>query len=386
MKPSTLANPTLGIMGGGQLAWLLSREAKKLNWQVKLIGVEAQDPAAPLGDEIVSSTAITTEEGRILALRDCDFVTFESEFVDFEAWGNLFKFAENVFPNPTIMNLLADKWEQKKLFRKFNLPTAPAELYEGDQSPPREGVAKWTKHGYDGYGNLLLPEKIGQWPAFRQKALEQNSRIYLENRIDFDFECSCIMGRDLKGAIFQYPLLITEQIDGICEWTYGPAESFFPELADKISMLGPQLRDFLHALNYVGVIAFELFYADGKLVVNEVAPRVHNSGHLTLDAFNVNQFQLHLQSAQEFSAPRMLEEPVVYAMKNMLGFESGSCLRNAYDFKTSWAHTYWYGKKELRKGRKLGHINGVFDEGTSVERMKECLRLAETESWKRIKE
>lgn len=381
----------LAILGAGQLAWMLGREAKLWGWNVRLVGGKPGDPATAIADEHIQDDQLKNADHKRDALSDCDMVTFESEFADFKLWEpvlvDVATKATKVFPPVKTMQLLSDKWEQKLLFKKHNLPTAHAELYTRDECPERSAVLKWARQGYDGYGNLFLPEQKADWKEFAKKAQAQNARIYMEEKVVFDLECACLMARDAKGVFFRYPAFITQQKNGICEWVYGPAENFFPEVQSELGNLTPQLESFMNELNYVGIMAFEFFFAQGKLVLNEVAPRVHNSGHVTLDAFNVNQFQIHLLASQGFIDDQFELDPVVFGMKNILGkaVETPRILdRQANDFTHKSFHTYWYGKKELKPGRKLGHINGIFESGSSIDKIKECLNLAEVESLSRI--
>jgi 5-(carboxyamino)imidazole ribonucleotide synthase len=158
-----------------------------------------------------------------------------------------------------------------------------------------------------------------------------------------------------------------------------------------------KIKTLLDDLSYVGVAAFELFWSQGKLYLNEVAPRVHNTGHITLDAFSINQFELHLKSASGFDSIAIEALSRKFMMKNLLGTESFdrlSCgLKAGVYFEkidsvnlSNRSALYWYGKKELRKGRKLGHINQIFSEDLSLANMKSILTLQEEKAWARIRE
>jgi len=372
---------------------MLGREVKRRGDSLRIIGGVEGDPAFSIADEFIPQSKLLTEEGRRESIRNCNFLFFESEFLDFSFWSPVLSHAENVFPRSRIMQLLSDKWEQKKLFQKYNLPSAKSQLLEGEV-PTGKWVAKWSRQGYDGYGNFFLSRahSLDDWKLFLKKAHEKGALVYLEEEIPFEFECSLIVARDVKGNFLNYPLLISEQKKGICEWVYGPAKDFSPEASLESEKLLNQIKTLLNELDYVGIAAFELFWSQGKLYLNEVAPRVHNTGHITLDAFSINQFELHLQAPRGFDSKNIELTAQRYIMKNLLGaedFDRWSCelkaevffeKEDSFNLKDG-SVLYWYGKKELRKGRKLGHINHTFFHEETLLSMKNVLVMEEQRVW-----
>jgi 5-(carboxyamino)imidazole ribonucleotide synthase len=391
----------IGIFGSGQLAWMLGREVKRRGDLLRVIGGVEGDPALSVADEFISTSKLQTEEECKNAIRGCDFLTFESEFLNFSLWSSVLSNEKNikkVFPVLSAMSLLSDKWEQKKLFQKYSLPTAKAQVYEGFL-PDGKWVAKWSRQGYDGYGNFFLSRDHlkDDWKLFLKKAEEKGALVYLEEEIPFEAECSLIVARDLKGNFLNYPLFVSEQKKGICEWVYGPAEDFLPTASKESRNLLSHIKFLLDDLSYVGVAAFELFWSQGKLYLNEVAPRVHNTGHITLDAFSINQFELHLMAASGFESTTIKSLSQKFMMKNLLGSEDFDRLICKLDAEVFWQKVentksiqesalYWYGKKELRKGRKLGHINQLFSDEVNLHSMKNILHLQEKKAWARIRE
>lgn len=391
----------IGIFGSGQLAWMLGREVKRRGDFLRMIGGVEGDPALCIAHEFIPTSKLQTEEDRKNAIKDCDFLTFESEFLDLTIWSSILSGEErlgNVFPPLSAMSLLSDKWEQKKLFQKYSLPTAKAQIYKGFL-PDGKWVAKWSRQGYDGYGNFFLSRDhiLDDWKLFLKKAEEKGALVYLEEEIPFEAECSLIVARDLKGNFLNYPLFMSEQKKGICEWVYGPAEDFIPPASQESARFLSQIKSFLDDLSYVGVAAFELFWSQGKLYLNEVAPRVHNTGHITLDAFSINQFELHLKAASGFDSTTIKSFSQKFMMKNLLGLDHldrSTCKLDAEVFSEKVRNNpqreeslfYWYGKKELRKGRKLGHINQLFSNDMSLDSMKSVLTLQEEKAWARIRE
>jgi 5-(carboxyamino)imidazole ribonucleotide synthase len=391
----------IGIFGSGQLAWMLGREVKRRGDSLRVIGGVEGDPALCLADEFIPTSKLQSEEDRVNAIKDCDFLTFESEFLNFPLWSSVLSNEKNkgkVFPPLSAMSLLSDKWEQKKLFQKYSLPTAKAQIYEGFL-PDGKWVAKWSRQGYDGYGNFFLSREYlhDDWKLFLKKAQEKGALVYIEEEIPFEAECSLIVARDLRGNFLSYPLFVSEQKKGICEWVYGPAEDFIPAASQESARILSPIKTLLDDLSYVGVAAFELFWSQGKLYLNEVAPRVHNTGHITLDAFLINQFELHLMAASGFHSTTIKSLPQKFMMKNLLGsdhMDRSTCKLGAEVFMENAKNNdqrrqsvlYWYGKKELRKGRKLGHINQLFSKEVNLHSMKSILSLQEEKAWARIRE
>ena len=347
-----------GILGSGQLAWMLSLRAKKSGFKTRVILTESD-------------------------VEGCDALTFESEFLDYVLWKKTFSIVP-VFPPLSAMELLSDKWEQKLLFEKYKIPTAKAKLLEAKEIPPTTGVAKWSRQGYDGYGNLVIQSLEDErfqdkWKTFSDLAKKQKSRIYLEELISFQAECALIVARDVNGKFLKYPTFITEQQNSVCNWVWGPAEKKFPQIEEKVKELWPKFQELLNSLSYVGVIAFEMFWVDGELLVNEVAPRVHNSGHITLEAFNWSQFDLHLKAFESFDGITLDAKSDFYMMKNILGRETfASNLEAVVWEEPDQSKIYWYGKKESRPGRKMGHINLCSDNRALLEKKEE-------ELWLRVK-
>jgi 5-(carboxyamino)imidazole ribonucleotide synthase len=360
-----------GILGSGQLAWMLSLAAKKSGHTTKFINTNL------IGEE------------QAKALLDCDVVTFESEFLDYSAWRDSLA-TKKVYPHIELMEKLSDKWEQKQLFEKFQLPTAKAKLIQ--QFPSEDGVAKWSRQGYDGYGNLVIDHSLitkdrvhllsENWKRFVEKSRKHNARIYFEELISFQAECALVVGRDINGRCLKYPLLITEQKNSVCNWAFGPASRSYPEINSALEEMWPRLQNMLNSLSYVGVLAFELFWVDHKLLINEVAPRVHNSGHITLDAFNWSQFDLHLKAIEGFGDIELVAKSDFFMMKNILGDKERALRSPSFvDEDSHGVKTYWYGKKEIRPGRKMGHINFC---GASDEEVREILKKKEENLWQKI--
>ncbi|MFM8524370.1 MAG: ATP-grasp domain-containing protein, partial [Cyanobacteriota bacterium] len=247
------------------------------------------------------------------------------------------------------------------------LPTLPA----GFAYPL---MAKQASGGYDGKGTVVLrsPEEL---EALLQRVNPENWLV--EEMVRFDRELSLVASRDQSGAVAVFPLAETHQYNQICDWVLAPAEVEHGVLAYARNIAASLLT----SLEYVGVLSIEFFYGPGGLLINELAPRTHNSGHFTIEATQTSQFeqQLRIVSGQAVG-PTDLKVPGAL-MVNLLGFESGSAdYRHQRDalaaLPDAWLH--WYGKADSRPGRKLGHLTLLLQGSTAEERQQEATtRLAQ---------
>ena len=209
--------------------------------------------------------------------------------------------------------------------------------------------------------------------------------IYLEEFCAFESECALVVARDFRGNFLSYPLFFTQQDNGICSWVWGPAQAFDPALKNVEQEARELARTFLDKIDYVGVMAFEFFLTkEKKLLLNEVAPRVHNSGHLTLEAFDLDQFSLHCMAIRGFEKNQLQPLSKVYLMKNLLGTSEGSSSWKAQVLKRETSTAYWYGKQTLRKGRKHGHLTCLFDNPEDIQKYKNQLNESAQNLWQEV--
>ena len=208
-----------------------------------------------------------------------------------------------------------------------------------------------------GHGTFLIKKK-----SHIKKLNLPKTNFIAEKFIPFKRELALLSARNKKGQIIFFPLVESFQKKSICLWVKGPAQH------KKLKNLKTQIKKFLNSINYEGVIAFELFDIHSDLIVNELAPRVHNTGHYSLDALTENQFHIHLQaiSNQDLKTPRLKAK--AFAMLNLLGDGANKPTfkqKNLMDknlknqLKKQKISLYWYGKIKSRKGRKMGHLNSL---------------------------
>ena len=344
----------IGILGGGQLARMLALKAHQLGLEPHVLSAHRQDPAAQ-----VSLFWHPGDPHNPLDLRDfmknVDLITFESEFIDGKILQDLQKEIQiSFYPEASSLQLLQDRWTQKRALSEASLPTSSFLLVNDQKSFEtsckyfnNRVVFKKRQGGYDGNGTFILKSSKDRKTV--QAQLEKiDYQVIAEEFVPFQRELACVFARNPAGEVFALPLVESFQENSRCSWVIGPVQHrAWPGLQKKI-------KHWMKNLNYVGVLAFELFDCKGKLLINETAPRVHNSGHYSMNALAVDQFELHLRCLLNWPLPKentFLSKD--FSMINLLGKSS-----NPVQFpKDLQGHLHWYGKKDNRPGRKMGHLN-----------------------------
>jgi phosphoribosylaminoimidazole carboxylase PurK protein len=345
----------LGILGGGQLARMLAQSAHQMGLYPHVLSENSLDPAQQVTrfNHVGSLSDAKVVEN---FLKQVDIATFESEFLD----GPLLSQAQQatntpIYPNISTMELLQDRLTQKQNLDLLKLPTAPW-LPANSQAEAEAAVAtlglplvfKKRRFGYDGYGTFVLKTPL-QVEEFCAKHFPSPIGFIVEKWIPFKRELACVFARNIAGEVSHYPLVESLQKDSRCFWVKGPVKH------TNFSAFAKKFRLFLKKMNYVGVMAVEFFDSRQGLLVNELAPRVHNSAHCTMTAFSVSQFDLHLKALLNQSVTIPQANAKGFAMVNLLGQSSPA---------PKWViapniQLHWYGKTENREGRKMGHINAL---------------------------
>lgn len=346
----------LGILGGGQLARMLALKAHELGVNVAIFSERADDPAAQVG-RLWAQGSLKDEGALRTFLAGCSLVTFESEFLDAHLLSELSReTGVAILPRPQDMALIQDRLTQKELLLKNRLPTArfhtvstPDEAKFALADLGGRAVFKKRRFGYDGYGTFIVRSEK-ELVAFLPELKSNPHGFIAEEFIAFRRELAVMVVRSARGATVRLPFVESFQENARCLWVKGPLKE-----SAQLRGLGAKLEKFLRAISYAGAMGIELFDTEKGLMVNELAPRVHNSGHYSLDALSVDQFSLHIKAVlgQDLGKPRPLDKG--FAMMNLLG-SSGDA--------PSWrlpgdVKLHWYGKGENRKGRKMGHINAL---------------------------
>lgn len=344
----------VGIIGGGQLAWMMADAVKKLGLELIVQTPQADDPAVAIATQTIFA-AIDDAAATAQLVRLCDVITFENEFIDLTALSPL---AQQVPFYPSLQSLapLLDKYEQRSYLNRLNLPTPKFVALSEGADLSQFGfpvVLKARKHGYDGKGTFIAKTRSHLEQLLNELGNEAQQWL-LEEFVPFDRELAVMAARSLTGEVVTYPVVETQQVEQVCRrvWVL-PQE---PAIVEQVEAIA---RTLLNSLDFVGIMGIEFFLVEGKVWVNETAPRTHNSGHYSLDACVTSQFEQQLRAVcgMPLGAPTLQYAGAV--MVNLLGYESA-----VGDYRSPrqqleqipQAHVYWYGKSTARPGRKMGHV------------------------------
>ncbi|WP_233128570.1 5-(carboxyamino)imidazole ribonucleotide synthase [Synechococcus sp. 8F6] len=368
--------PSIGVVGGGQLAWMLAAAAQQLHVPLHVQTPGAHDPATALATSVVQAELDDIAATRELARR-CSAITFENEWVDLPALAPLSFDGISFLPSLEALSPLVSKRSQRELLQQLGLPAPrwcdlPSDgvLPDGFSYPL---MAKASTGGYDGKGTAVL-----QGPEDLQALLARipASDWILEELVSFELELSQLACRDRAGNLQCYPLVQTHQHQQVCDWVLAPASVPHAVQAYARNIAASLLT----AINYVGVLSIEFFYGQGGLQVNEIAPRTHNSGHFTIEAAHTSQFAQQVRIVAGLPmGPVELQVPGAL-MVNLLGFESSDVdYQSQRDALAALpqATVHWYGKQGSSPGRKLGHVTLLLEGVTPQERDDQAQQLLE---------
>lgn len=352
----------VGVIGGGQLAWMMADAAAKLDLELVIQTPAATDPAVAIAAEtILAPVADAAATAKLTTL--CDVITFENEFVDLAALQLLADQGVCFRPQLDTLEPILDKYHQRSFLQQAGLPVpqfaavSAADLLAAP--PPFPAVLKTRRHGYDGQGTFIVHDRAALASALLPLATVP---LLLEEFIPFERELAIMAARSQTGEIVLYPVVETAQQDQVCRWVIAPA-AVSTAVQQQVNAIAQTI---LTQLQVVGIIGIELFVtASGRVLVNEIAPRTHNSGHFTLDACTTSQFEQQLRAVCGLPLGQPLMQSCGAVMVNLLGFESST---SDYADKRQrlatlpQAYVHWYGKSESRPGRKLGHVTVLLSE------------------------
>ena len=354
---------TIGIVGGGQLAKMLTLAAKKMGFIVIVTDPTPQSPAGQVADRQLVGGYKDEKVTRELA-KLSDVITIDAEFVNDKVLSEIEKSGKPVHPSPKTISIIKDKLKQKEFLRKNKIATAeftPVEnVQDIEKAIKKFGLPlllKAREDAYDGKGNFVIRKKsdIG----IGLKKLE-NRTLYIEKFVPFVKELAVMVARNLKGNIAVYPVVETIHVNNVCDTVIAPAK--ISKAANRNATI--LAKKTVEKLKGAGVFGIEMFLLkNDKVLINEIAPRVHNSGHYTIEANVTSQFEQHVRAIT--GLPLGSTELVVKSavMKNILGEKEGSGFRMGLEkaLKISGVSYHLYNKKDSKVGRKMGHITVVGD-------------------------
>jgi len=348
----------VGIIGAGQLAQMLAMAAQAMEISLIVQSPCGHDPAVGVASGWVEGPLGSPEAVKALA-NQVDVIGFENELIDLTALQPLEEAGVVFRPSLGALSRLIDKRKQRYLLQELNFPVPGwMDLQDALAHPERLEdlgyplMAKAASGGYDGRG-LRTVTNIKDLEALAEVVSPVD--WYLERLVPFERELAMVGARSVTGEVRCYPLLETRQQGQVCTTVLSPAPVSQAVASRAHTIMGSVLQQ----LNYVGVLAVELFLAPEGLLVNELAPRTHNSGHLTIEACVTSQFEQHLRALTGSSLGLTDLNTPGALMVNLLGFEEGqdNYVEQQQDLAAlGGCHLHWYGKRTSRPGRKLGHI------------------------------
>ena len=346
-------NKTVGVLGGGQLGRMLYQASINLDVHLKFLDPDINAPCAKYD---FKQGDLNNAEDIFQFGKDCDVVTIEIEHVSVEGLRKLEAAGVNVFPTPDLIEMVQDKGIQKGFYAVNNIPTSKYQLFDSELKIdwPIPFVQKLRKGGYDGKGVAVINQKDKLQNLLPGPTL-------VEELVEFEMEVSVIVARNTNGDIKTFPMVAMEfnPDANLVEFLYSPS-GYSSEVEEQGSLIARSIAEKSHL---VGVLAVEMFLTkDGGILVNEIAPRPHNSGHQTIEGNITSQYEQHLRSILNLP---LGETDIIMpsVMLNLLG-DKNSSGKAAYPgmdevLKIKGVYPHIYGKAISKPFRKMGHVTVV---------------------------
>lgn len=351
----------IGIVGGGQLGRMMIFEAHKMGFHVTVLDPTPQSPGGQVADEQI--VAEYSDQNALKQLADkSDFLTYEIELDDSDIFDTLVQNGTVIHPSVKTFKLINDKYLQKVFFKKNGIPVADfrkvqtkEDIFAAAKKFGYPLYLKTRRFAYDGRGNALIRKQSDIDKSFTSL---QGSGLYVERFVPFIKELAIMVARNTSGEIATYPVVETIHKNNICHTVIAPAK-IEEKIKGKADSLGKKV---MQAVKGAGVFGIEMFLTkDNIVLVNEIAPRVHNSGHYTIEACMTNQFDQHIRAITGLPLGRTDLVMPSAVMINILGNRKATAehsgLEKALKLPNVFVHIY--GKKETRFERKMGHITAL---------------------------
>ena len=366
---------TLGVLGGGQLGRMFVQAAQTLGYRTVVLDPDADSPAGLVAHQHIRADYLD-EQGLAELARICDAITTEFENVPAQSLARLAQ-QRVVAPAAVAVAICQDRADEKAHFLSSGVACAPHAVIRDRESMEAvaedllPGILKTARLGYDGKGQVRVRTRddlAAAWSELRQVP------CVLEKMLPLALELSVIVARDAQGQVVHLPLQQNLHRDGVLSVTRVPAPA--PVLSEALRQQANDAAARIAAsMHYVGVLCVEFFLLeDGSLVVNEMAPRPHNSGHYSLDACDVSQFELQVRALAglPLNAPRLHSPTVMLNLLGDLWFDTQDRERTppwVAVLALPGTHLHLYGKASARRGRKMGHLNITAASAEQAERV-----------------
>ncbi|HEY7570961.1 MAG TPA: 5-(carboxyamino)imidazole ribonucleotide synthase [Nitrososphaeraceae archaeon] len=381
MKKSvfTSENPVrIGIIGGGQLGKMLCQEAKRMSMNVVILDPDPNCPAAKLCDDLIVSDFKNGSSLKSLASKS-DLITYEIELTNTAVLRELGLKKHKINPSPESLYIIQNKYRQKTFMEKNMIPIPNFAFVNSKEDVIRNAKAygfpvilKACEDGYDGRGNYLIRSHDDIDNALKYFAGRQ---CMLEEYVKFEKEISVMVARNMSGQIECFPVAENRHKQGILDRTIVPGR-----VSDKVKKRARKIAcDIMNVFGTAGIFGIEMFVtADEKVLLNEIAPRPHNSGHYTIEAASISQFEQHLRAILNLplSKPELLSSATMYNILGPEGFQGEYTLKGIKSlFAIPSVTLHLYGKPVTKPRRKLGHITALSSSLTqSIRRAEDASR------------
>ena len=365
--------PKIGLLGGGQLGRMLLQAAIDLDFEISCLDPDAEAPCHQMAKHFVQGSFQDFDTVYAFG-QSHDVISIEIEHVNIEALERLESEGKRVYPQPHILKMIQDKRLQKQFFKNHGFPTADFVLIDTaeeirDHLSFLPAFNKLGKGGYDGRGVQLIQKESDISKGFNEPGL-------LEKAVNFSKELAVIVARNAKGEISAFPAveMVFHPVHNLVEFLVSPAE-IPEEIEKKASKIA---IDLIAQLGLVGILAVEMFLtADGEILINEIAPRPHNSGHHTIRANETSQYEQHLRAISGLALGETTSNSFS-GMLNLLG-EDGFTGPVQYEglhaiLSIPGVHPFLYGKKITKPFRKMGHVTILGDSRMEIEEKAEKVR------------
>lgn len=358
-KNFNYSNLKLGIIGGGQLGKIMSQKAKKMGFHVTILDPTFNCPAAQVSDKHIMGGFHDKEKLEQL-VQETDVTTFELEHVETSILKELYDHGHNIYPSPYVIELIQNKYEQKKLLDEKGIPVPKYKSVETQEDLASFGfpvIQKAKKEGYDGKGVQMLKS-----PDDIQNCIKTQS--FIEELVDIDKELAMIIARNVEGEIKCYPVveMLFDDRTNICDIVMAPAR-ISKEIEQKVVDISIKS---IEVLDGVGIFGVEFFLTKtGEVLVNEIAPRPHNSGHYTVEACATSQFEQIIRAVTNLplGSTKLMSPAVMVNLLGEEGYEGEPVIEGIRDaLRIPELSFHFYGKTYTKPFRKMGHITVLDDD------------------------